>query len=216
MERKQLAMGAGRGRRGVYRSVCLCAQSDNGLARSRWKYSQPVTAERGDNSSGNAQYGRELFQAMIRLAEESDFPRIIELGRKYLLEGPYKAQITDNPEAVERFTYWLFHQENGRILVFEEEGIQGVFAFMLYPHYYGGELCASELIWCVDKEHRGKGSLELLWAAERMAYDMGAVRMQLTAPTREIGLLYERCKGYSLVEVGYQAVLEGRVKHCPQ
>lgn len=153
---------------------------------------------------------------MIRLAEETDFPRIIELGRKYLLEGPYKGQIADNPESVERFIYWLSHQDNARILVLEEEGVQGVLAFFVYPHYFGGELCANEMIWCVEKEHRGKGSMELLWAAERMAYDMGAIRMQLTAPTKEIGQLYEHCKGYSLVEVGYQCLLSDRVKICPR
>lgn len=153
---------------------------------------------------------------MIRIAEENDFNRIIELGRRYLLEGPYKAQVTDNPEAVERFIYWLSHQDNARIIVFDEdEQVQGVLAFFMYPHYFGGELCANELIWCVDKSHRGRGSLELLWAAERMAFDMGAVRMQLTAPTKEIGSFYERCKGYKLVEVGYQANLSDRVKENP-
>lgn len=151
---------------------------------------------------------------MIRLAEETDFERITELGRKYLLEGPYKDQLTDNPEAVERFFFWLFKQENARIIVFEEDGVQGVFAFFIYPHYYGGELCANELIWCVDENHRGRGSMELLWAAESMAYDMGAVRMQLTAPTREVGLIYEKCKGYKLVEVGYQALMSDRVKRA--
>lgn len=153
---------------------------------------------------------------MIRLATTEDFPRIIELGRKYLLEGPYRGQITDNPEAVERFIYWLAQQDNAQILVFEEDDlVQGVLAFFIYPHYFGGELCANEMIWCVEKEHRGRGSMELLWAAERMAYDMGAIRMQLTAPTREIGALYEHCKGYKLVEVGYQCLLKDRVKCQP-
>jgi len=152
----------------------------------------------------------------IRLAKKADIPRITELGRKYLLLGPYREQITDNPEAVERFTYWLFHQENARILIYEEdEQVQGLLAFLIYPHYYGGELCASELIWCVDENYRGRGSMELLWAAEKMAYDMGAVRMQLTAPTQNVGLLYERCK-YKLVEIGYQAMLKDRVRTCQQ
>lgn len=152
----------------------------------------------------------------IRLASRRDIPRITELGREYLLLGPYKDQITDNPEAIERFTAWLFQQEHARILVYEAgETVQGVLAFIIYPHYYGGDLCANELIWCVDKAYRGQASMELLWNAEQMAYDMGAVYMQLTAPTREIGLLYEHCKGYKLVEVGYQAKLKDRVK-CPQ
>lgn len=151
----------------------------------------------------------------IRLAEITDFPRIAELGRKYLLEGPYKEQIADNPACAENLFLWVSQQPSGRILVLEGEGqVQGVFAFHVYPHYYGGELCASELIWCVDKPYRGRGSMELLWTAERMAAEMGAVRMQLTAPTKEIRQMYERCKGYSLVEVGYQAKLADRVKHA--
>lgn len=149
----------------------------------------------------------------ISMAEENDIPRITELGREYLLLGPYKEQITDNPEAVERFSHWLFHQENARIIVYREERVEGVFAFVVYPHYYGGDLCAHELIWCVDKNHRGLASMELLWNAEKMAYDMGAIYMQLTAPTMEVGGFYERCK-YKLVEVGYQARLANRVKHA--
>lgn len=153
---------------------------------------------------------------MIRLAEESDFERIEELGRKYLLEGPYAGQITDNPETVAKFFAWLFRNESARILIFEEDDlVRGFFAFFVYAHYYGGDLCANELIWCVEKEHRGKGSLELLWAAERMAYDMGAVRMQLSAPTPELGKVYEHCKGYHLIELGYQAKLADRIRKVP-
>jgi len=151
----------------------------------------------------------------VRLADKADFPRIIELGRKYLLEGPYKQQIADNPEHDERFIDWLYAQDAARIIVADiNERVEGVFAFLVYPHYYGGALCASELIWCVDKDHRGRASMELLWAAEKLAYEMSAVYMQLTAPTREVGMLYEHIKGYSLVEVGYQAKLADRMRHA--
>ena len=151
----------------------------------------------------------------IRMATRRDVSRITELGREYLLLGPYKEQITDNSEAIERFTEWLFQQEHARILVYQSEDmVQGVLAFIIYPHYYGGDLCANELIWCVDKAYRGQASMELLWNAEQMAYDMGAVYMQLTAPTPEVGKIYERCK-YRLVECGYQAKLKDRVR-CPQ
>jgi hypothetical protein len=64
----------------------------------------------------------------------------------------------------------------------------------------------------VETAYRGRASIELLWAAERAAQEMGAVRMQLTAPTPEVGRIYEHCK-YHMVEVGYQADLADRVRH---
>lgn len=153
-----------------------------------------------------------MHSEIIREASPSDAPRIIEMGRKFLHEGPYRDQLEDNPEQVHKLIDWLFTQPAAKILVYEDEWeVQGVLCFVLFPHYFSGELCANELIWYVEEGHRGKGSLELLWAAETLAYQMGAVRMQLTAPTPEVGEIYKRCK-YALVEVGYQAKLCERVR----
>lgn len=159
-----------------------------------------------------------IAELTIREAQVEDVVRIIELGREFLLKGPYKDQIRDNPDQVVKLIKYLFeNQQAARILIGEEEAkIQGVFCFVIYPHYFSGELCANELIWYVDPEHRGRLSMELLWAAEKMAHELGAIRMQLTAPTPKVGEIYERCK-YKMVEVGYQALLESRVNHkCPQ
>ncbi len=154
-----------------------------------------------------------IAQTVVRLATPLDKDRIIEMGRTFLLTGPYRDEITDNPEQVNRIVDWLFAQPAARILVYEDDDrVEGVLCFIIFPHYFSGELCANEMIWYVSPDHRGRGSLELLWAAEKMAYDMGAVRMQLTAPTPEVGEIYKRCK-YKLVEVGYQARLADRVKH---
>lgn len=153
----------------------------------------------------------------VRLATMQDAERIIELGRTFLAAGPYRDEIEDNPEQVHRLIAMLFATEQARILVYEEDGIVvGVFCFIIYPHYFSGLPTGNEVIWYVDPAHRGKASLELLWAAERMAADMGAVRMQLTAPTEEVGEIYKRCK-YHQVEVGYQALLSERVRpSCQQ
>jgi len=148
----------------------------------------------------------------IRDARPADAGRIIEMGRTFLLNGPYCEQLEDVPEQFYRFVEALFVNPSAKILVYEDNGVHGVFAFVLVPHYLSGEQIATELIWYVEPEHRGKASLELLWAAERMAYEMGAKRMQLTAPTESVGEIYKRCK-YTLVEVGYQAKLSDRVKH---
>jgi len=149
----------------------------------------------------------------IREATPADSARIIEMGRSFLLNGPYRDQLTDNPAQVQKLIDWLFANEQAKILVYETEGrVEGVLCFILYPHYFSGELCANEMIWYVGPEHRGRASLELLWAAEKMAYEMGAIRMQLTAPTEQVGEIYKHLH-YSLVEVGYQARLADRVRH---
>lgn len=154
-----------------------------------------------------------IATATVRPATPFDKDRIIEMGRSFLLSGPYRDEITDNPEQVNRLVDWLFEQPIARILVFEEDSkIQGVLCFIIYPHYFSGELCANELIWYVEADHRGRGSLELLWAAEKMAYEMGAVRMQLTAPTIEVAEMYKHLH-YKQVEVGFQAKLSDRVRH---
>jgi len=152
---------------------------------------------------------------MIRLAIMEDHDRIVELGRRYLLMGPYREQITDNPVQVDRFFQFMLTNPSARVLVCEEEGaVAGVFAFIIYPHYYGGDLVANEIIWCVDEHHRGRASLELLHTAEHLAFSLGAQRMALSAPTPEVASLYNHLKGYTLVEIGYQAKLCDRGCHA--
>lgn len=148
---------------------------------------------------------------MIRFAEKSDIPRIVELGSLSLLDGPYRSIIGDVPKVTEKLADFVI--DSGKVTVWDEDGaIRGLLAFVVFPHYFTGEPTANEIIWYVEREYRGKASLELLWAAEKAAYEMGAVRMQLTAPTPEVGKIYEHCH-YHMVEIGYQADLAERVKH---
>lgn len=150
---------------------------------------------------------------VIREAAETDIPRIVEMGRRFLLEGPYRDQLKDNPAKAAEMAYQVLQKSGAKILVSlnEELFVTGVFAFVVFPHYFSGELTAGELIWYVEPDHRGRASMELLWAAERMAADLGAERMQLTAPSTEVGELYRRLK-YSQIEVSYQAKLSDRVR----
>ncbi len=90
--------------------------------------------------------------------------------------------------------------------------MQGVFAFILYDHYYSGELVAGEMIWWVEPEYRKMGMpLELLWAAEKLACEMGAKKMQLTAPTDEIAAMYGKLKGFEKVETAFQRDISCRL-----
>lgn len=143
---------------------------------------------------------------MIREARVEDVPRIVEMGSRSLAEGPYKATLADRPEVTAALARKLLEQPQARILVADEQGkLVGVFAFILFPHYYSGEDVAGEMIWYVAPEARvGGPALELLWAAEKLAHDLGAQKMQLTAPTDELAAAYQKLRGYEKVETAFQ------------
>ena len=142
---------------------------------------------------------------MIRQATPDDLPRIIEMGRTFLLDGPYKDVIEDNPEVPLALAKKLVTNPLARILVEEQDGkLVGVFCFILYPHYYSGLMTAGELIWYVEPEARKTmAGLRLKWAAEKLAKELGAVQMQLTCPPDQ-DALFSRLSGYVQVETGYQ------------
>jgi L-amino acid N-acyltransferase YncA len=144
----------------------------------------------------------------IREAQPSDVEKIVEMGRSFLLTGPYKDQL-DNPEQATKLALSMMQDGSGHVLVSEEDGeVTGVFAFLVYPHYFTGQLTSMELIWYVSPEARKGGTaLKLLAEAERIARNCGVKRMQLTAPTEEVGRLYRFCGGYKQIEVSYERAL---------
>lgn len=142
---------------------------------------------------------------LIREATINDIPRVIELGRKFLVEGPYVGQIADKPEEATRFATLLIGNPNAKILVAEQDKvIIGVLAFILFPHHFSGEMTALEIIWYVEPQARKGGiAMRLMWEAEKIAKSMNAHYMQFTAPDAKASAIYERF-GYHQVEVGYQ------------
>jgi len=150
-----------------------------------------------------------MTEMTVRMAVPDDMHKVVELGRRFLLEGPYRGELEDNPEKATQFACSLLQHPSGRILVADDgEKVVGVFAFFAYDHLFSGELTAVELIWYVEPESRPGGiALKLLAAGEKMAREMGCVKMQLTAPTEEVGNLYRYCGGYKKIEVSYQRKL---------
>ena len=148
-----------------------------------------------------------IATATIRDAETKDILRIVEMGRKFLLEGPYFEKLADNPDQAEKMTAQILKDERARILVAEDaDSVIGVFAFLMTEHIFSGDMTAVEMIWYVEPEHRGRTSLELLWTAERMAKSLGAEYLQATAPTEEVEEIYRKC-GFYKVETAYQRKL---------
>ena len=141
----------------------------------------------------------------IREAVEADIPRILEMGARSLAEGPYRDYIADNADAAAALALGAIGMKGGRILLYEKCGqVVGLLAFFVFPHWFSGELTGEEAMWYVEPEHRQSLiAVALFRAGERIAREMGAKRMQFTAPTRAVGRMYELL-GYKELEVGYQ------------
>ncbi len=142
---------------------------------------------------------------MIREATSTDLPRVVEMGRTFLLSGPYRDIIEDNPEVSLQLAEKLVEHTQAKILVEEQGGkLVGVFCFLLYPHYNSGLMTAAELIWYVEPEARKTmAGLRLKWEAEKMAKELGAVQFHLTCPPGQ-EKLFSKLSGYVQVEIGYQ------------
>jgi GNAT superfamily N-acetyltransferase len=141
---------------------------------------------------------------LIRAGCSLDVPRLVEMGRRFRASTDYHRHLTENPGKMAELAEQLCVL--GGLLVSEREGqLVGMFGYVLFPHFLSGEVIAGEVFWWVEPEHRGEG-LKLLRAAEKRAKEAGAQRMQMIAPTDQVGAVYERC-GYEFVESAYQKTL---------
>lgn len=143
----------------------------------------------------------------IRIATKDDLARIVEMGMRSIDIGPYRDEVK-NPEQAALTAIKVIQGNNGRVLLAEEAGqVVGLFGFIVYPHFYTGRTTAIELMWYVEPEYRqGFTAIALLRAAQRVAKELGAEKMQCSAPTEEVGRAYEAV-GYRKLEVAYQRSL---------
>lgn len=147
----------------------------------------------------------------IRPATVSDFPRIVELGSRSLMDGPYAGIIRDNPEQGKKCAAMVL--EHGVVLLAQKAGrVVGLLGFIVADHHFSGQRYATELMFYIEPEHRtvkGFGdsfALELMREAERLAEIMGAESFAFTAPSAAVGQFYQRY-GYRELEIVYQKVL---------
>jgi GNAT superfamily N-acetyltransferase len=140
---------------------------------------------------------------MIRAATKDDTARIVEMGERFASETEYREFITVDPERVREVVSNLVESENGVIFVSGSDAtLTGMIGLVIYDHVWSGEATAFEVVWWVEPEARGDG-VRLLRAAEKWARSKGIEKMQMVAPNRKVGILYERC-GYVPVETSYQ------------
>ena len=142
---------------------------------------------------------------MIRLATAADIPRLVEMGSRSLLNGPYKDKIKDNPQAAAELGFAIIEDQKGLVIVAEEDGkVIGLLALAIFPHYFTKELTAAEVMWYVEPEHRQSlTALCLFRRGEQEARRAGCTTMQFTAPTEQVAKAYEKL-GYEAIEVAYR------------
>lgn len=146
----------------------------------------------------------DVTQATIRLARADEVERLVEMGERFHRESTYKEHVTHNHEQMIALATQLVAA--GNILVMEFEGeLVGMIGFMVLPHFLSGEVLGMEVFWWLEPEHRGEGR-RLLKAAEDLARERGAKRMQMIAPNERVAVLYRRMK-YQFVESAYQKTL---------
>jgi len=111
------------------------------------------------------------MEEIIRDAQPEDVSRIVEMGRRFLMDGPYKDKLADNSNAAAAYAAGILANQNGHILVAEKDGsLIGVIAFVVDHHPMSGESIAAERIWYVEPEHRPGGiAMHLMWEAEKLA-----------------------------------------------
>lgn len=141
---------------------------------------------------------------LIRPATEADIPRMVEMGQRFHDETTYQKHLPSNPEQMHKIGKQLIDLDG--LLVSEREGkIVGMIGFVVFPHFLSGELVCGEAFWWVDPEYRGEG-IRLMREAEKSACARGAKKMQMIAPTDQVGHVYQRL-GYEFVESAYQKSL---------
>jgi GNAT superfamily N-acetyltransferase len=144
---------------------------------------------------------------VIRVAEEGDIARLVEMGVRFATETVYRDRAFPvNEGAMARTAALLILGERGTVFVADVDGrVVGMIGLLLFENPLSGDISVSELFWYVEPEHRGHG-VRLLKRAEAWAREVGAEKVHMIAPTPDVSRMYERL-GYAYLETTYQKAL---------
>ena len=138
---------------------------------------------------------------MIRLAVESDFPEMVEMGRRFFSASGYSDIMEYDPESVLASLKTI-----PVLLVAEKDRLVGVAGAMVYPFYMNlHHQTAQEVFWWIDPEHRGIGGKLFDALVEevkkRGAKSLSMIALETLSPER-VGEIY-KAKGFRLSEHSY-------------
>jgi GNAT superfamily N-acetyltransferase len=128
----------------------------------------------------------------FRLAELADVDALVAMAVRFQDEV-YVRHLFATPETFRALTTALLQSPNAEIfLACRDDEPVGMLAATLYVHPMSGDLWGSELCWWIEPEARGgRAALRMLRAAERWAYERGAVFFQMMAPTPDVCRFYK-------------------------
>lgn len=142
----------------------------------------------------------------MRPATVADVPRLVEMGRAFLASTIYHGRLAENPAQMDALARHLIASDDGTVIVADHAGeVVGMIGMLAFPHHLSAERIAGEVFWWVEPAHRGCG-VRLMKHAEQWAKAVGAVRMQMIAPSPDVASLYQRL-GYTPIEVAYERTL---------
>ena len=145
----------------------------------------------------------------LKIPTEEDIPIIYEMCLKFIDESPYREYPRDEHKILSLIASFLSNQKERICILGISNGIPiGIIAGSLSQALFSQQQVASEVMWWVDPEHRGKtrAALELLGAFEHWAKLVGASFIQMQSLTNEYEIPLERfftAKGYRPKEIAY-------------
>jgi len=167
---------------------------------------------------------------MIRAATVDDFPRLAEMGSKFMASSRYGDFLPTTPKMLEALLAVI--TEVGVVLVCErvtlkvpqlsypgrapiiaateehpaigsDHNLVGMIALVALPHPMTGEVYVEEMAWWVEPDHRGSVGPRLHIAGEEWAKAKGISLMRMLSPAgSDLGIYYGR-RGYVEVETAW-------------
>lgn len=147
----------------------------------------------------------------IRAAVEADVPEIVEMGLAFLAGVEYADVLHGgDPARMRETAARLIASDDAALFVAEKDGcLIGMIGLLAFVHPISARRVASEVMWFVRPEHRGRVGLRLLERAEAWARAMDATALHMIAPTDRVGRIYE-ARGYRRVEAHFALSLVER------
>lgn len=141
---------------------------------------------------------------MLKIATEEDIPVIKELAMKFANSTSY-ADYVDEAKADFLIQEFLKADKSQKIVLLYDN--IGILAGMVQPFFFGNVLVASEVLWWVEPDERGKkAGEELLNAFEFWAQKVGCKLITMVCLNDSVGKYYEK-RGYRLYENAYMKEL---------
>ena len=149
---------------------------------------------------------------MIRLAEQKDLRRLIEMSERFYPFTTYAVR-SKIPLDVEATAVLASSMIDAHVVFVAESGdnVIGMIGVILAPFMFNPAYTHSgEIIWWIEPEHAGEGlGRQLLRAAESRCRELGAHHLQMIdlecSPVQAEGLF--RSEGYELTERVFTKVL---------